>query len=131
MSNFFPFIIKVDINSWEDWLNETFAEILSLCFIKKQYGTEAYMNRVNMIREIAEKAPPIKSENGERPEGVHFKGAYLMYRLSERFGEDKLIEVIKLFVKSSQKTTENMLSQIKEKIGQDIAKFIEYNLTEV
>ena len=54
-----------------------------------------------------------------------------MYRLSERFGEDKLIEVIKLFVKSSQKTTENMLSQIKEKIGQDIAKFIEYNLTEV
>lgn len=120
-----------NINSWEDWLNETFAEILSLCFIKKQYGTEAYMNRVNMIREIAEKAPPIKSENGERPEGVHFKGAYLMYRLSERFGEDKLIEVIKLFVKSSQKTTENMLSQIKEKIGQDIAKFIEYNLTEV
>lgn len=120
-----------DVNSWEDWLNETFAEVLSLCFIKKQYGIEGYMTRINSIRQIAEKSPKIKSENGDRPDGVHFKGAYLMHRLSECFGEDKLIEIIRIFVKSSKKTTENMLNEIKETLGQDIAKFIEYNLTEI
>lgn len=120
-----------DVNSWEDWLNETFAEVLSLCFIKKQYGTEGYITRINRIREIAEKSPQIKSKNGERPDGVHFKGVYLMHILSEYFGEDKLIEIIKIFVKSSKKTTENMLGEIKEKLGQDIAKFIEYNLTKI
>ena len=123
--------IGADVNSWEDWLNETFAEVLSLCFIKKQYGTEGYMTRINRIQEIAEKSPEIKSENGERPDGVHFKGAYLMHRLSECFGEDKLIEIIRIFVKSSKKTTENILNDIKETLGQDIAKFIEYNLTEI
>lgn len=120
-----------DVNSWEDWLNETFAEVLSLCFIKKQYGIEGYMTRINNIRQIAEKSPKIKSENGDRPDGVHFKGAYLMHRLSECFGEDKLIEIIRIFVKSPKKTTEDILSVIKENLGQDIVKFIEYNLTEI
>lgn len=120
-----------DVNSWEDWLNETFAEVLSLCFIKKQYGIEGYMTRINSIQQIAEKSPKIKSENGDRPDGVHFKGAYLMHRLSECFGEDKLIEIIRIFVKSPKKTTEDILSVIKENLGQDIVKFIEYNLTEI
>lgn len=62
-----------DVNSWEDWLNETFAEVLSLSFIKKKYGVEAYKKRINDIREKAKKSPQIKSENGERPDGVHFK----------------------------------------------------------
>lgn len=119
-----------DINSWEDWLNETFAEVLSLLFIKKQYGNKGYISRINQIKEIAENSPQIKSENGERPDGVHFKGVYLMHRLSEYFGEDKLIEIVKVFIRLSEKTTENMLCEIKEKIGENIAKFIEYNLTE-
>ncbi len=119
-----------DANSWEDWLNETFAEVLSLCFIKKRYGIEAYMNRINYIRKIAEKSPQIKSENGERPEGVHFKGTYLMHRLSERFGEDKITEIAKLFVRTQHKTSENLLKEVKLKVGEDVAKFIEDNLTE-
>lgn len=118
-----------DVSSWEDWLNETFAEVLSLNFIKKQYGTEVYMQRINYIRRIAEKSPQIKSENGERPEAVHFKGTYLMHRLSEKFGEDKMIEVIKLFVKSEKKTTRALLNDVKESVGEDVARFIEDNLT--
>lgn len=119
-----------DTNSWEDWLNETFAEVLSLWFIKKQYGIEAYINHINYIRKIAEKSPEIKSANGERPEGVHFKGTYLMHRLSEKFGENKVIEIAKLFVRLQHKTTENLLRDVQIKIGEDIAKFISENLTE-
>lgn len=119
-----------DVNSWEDWLNETFAEVLSLYFIKKQYGVEAYMNRINDIREVAEKCPQIKSENGKRPDGVHFKGTYLIYRLNEIFGEDKVIEIAKLFVRLQNKTTENLLREVKLKVGENVAKFIEGNLTE-
>lgn len=119
-----------DVNSWEDWLNETFAEVLSLYFIKKQYGVEVYMNRINDIREVAEKCPQIKSENGKRPDGVHFKGTYLIYRLNEIFGEDKVIEIAKLFVRLQNKTTENLLREVKLKVGENVAKFIEGNLTE-
>ncbi|MGG7212468.1 hypothetical protein ACQPUY_02490 [Clostridium nigeriense] len=119
-----------DVNSWEDWLNETFAEVLSLSFIKKKYGVEAYKKRINDIREIAKKSPQIKSENGERPDGVHFKGTYLMHRLSEIFGEDTLIEIVKLFVRLQNKTTENLLREIKLKVGTKVSKFIEEKLTE-
>jgi hypothetical protein len=119
-----------DVNSWEDWLNETFAEVLALLFVKKEYGIEEYMNKIDEIREIAEKSPQIKSENGERPDGVHFKGTYLIHRLSEIFGEDKVIEIAKLFIKLQHKTTNNWLREVKLKVGEDIGNFIEGNLTE-
>lgn len=119
-----------DANSWEDWLNETFAEVLSLSFLKNKYGFEAYMDRVNYIKEISEKFPKIKTENGERPEGVHFKGTYLMNRLSDKFGEDKVIDIVNIFLGLSHKTTENLLKEIYIKLGDNIGSFIEEGLIE-
>lgn len=88
------------------------------------------MNKVDEIREIAEKSPQIKSENGERPDGVHFKGTYLIHRLSEIFGEDKVIDIAKLFIRLQHKTTKNLLREVKLKVGENIGNFIEENLTE-
>lgn len=115
-------------HSWEDWLNETFAEILSLFYIKTKHGMISYINRVNYIRENAKNYPNIKTNTGERPDGVHFKGTYLMLQVVKNFGEDILIEITKLFINLKVKTTENLLNSIEKNIGQDISKFIEDNL---
>ncbi|MGL4449638.1 MAG: hypothetical protein ACRDD2_03375 [Sarcina sp.] len=115
-------------NSWEDWLNETFAEILSLFYIKTKHGMIPYINIINSIKERAENAPNIKTKNGERPDGVHFKGTYLMLQVIKKFGEDIVIEITKLFINLEIKTTENLLNSIEKTIGQDVAKFIEENL---
>lgn len=53
-----------------------------------------------------------------------------MHRLSEIFGEDTLIEIVKLFIRLQHKTTENLLREIKLKVGTNVSKFIEEKLTE-
>lgn len=115
--------------SWEDWLNETFAETLALAYLEAEYGSERYDKYITIIKESALKAPAIRTQDGSRPEeGVHDKGTYLMYLLKEKFGKDTLIEIIKLFVKLKEKTTENLLLSIKKNISEDAACFIKDNL---
>lgn len=116
------------VSSWEDWLNETFAETLALFYIEKEYGKIIYMDRINSIKEKAIKFPAIKTKDGKRPDGVHHKGTYLMYLLRDKFGDEVLKTIIKLFVKLEVKTTENLLNSIRSNISENVAEFISVNL---
>lgn len=114
--------------TWEDWLNETFAECMALLYIRKMYGNEQYLKYINRRKDRADNSPPIKTEDGSRPNGVHDKGTYLMHMLAEKYGVDILIKIIRLFIKLENKTTNNLLLSIKKEIDLQVANYIENNL---
>ncbi|MBS4539359.1 hypothetical protein GOQ27_12860 [Clostridium sp. D2Q-11] len=122
--------IGADINTWEDWLNETFAECMALTFIKEVYGEEKYDEYMEGIRERAQKYPQIKTRDGKRPEGVHAAGTYLFHELKVKFGEEVFIEIIKLFIKLDKKTTEKLLNSVRENINEEITIYIERGISE-
>lgn len=121
--------VGADTTTWEDWLNETFAEILSLYYIKEEYGQDVYDRKMYKIREIARNLPPIYSESLVRPDGVHFKGTYLMHKLSKKFSEETVIKIARIFVSMEEKTTKNLILEVENKISEEVSRYIEDNLT--
>ena len=47
-------------STWEDWLNEGFAEHFALRAVRERFGEEAFQRRLETKRESARTAPPIQ-----------------------------------------------------------------------
>ncbi|MCL1824145.1 MAG: hypothetical protein FWG44_08080 [Oscillospiraceae bacterium] len=113
-----------DTNSWEDWLNETAAEWSALLYVLHTYGQETFDKIISMYIEYSPNFPPIKTEDGSRPYGVHNKGTVLFYEIYKEHGEDTIARLLNIFVSLDEKTTENFINEVSVKIGEDIAQII-------
>lgn len=117
-----------DVGSWHDWLNETTAEwsMLLYCLDRGKNGIFDAMISEHLAK--APDLPPIKTEDGSRPEGVHTKGTALFYDMYKAFGADTVKSVIRLFVDIKVKTTEYFLEKMRGIGLTEPAEFLEKNL---
>lgn len=116
-----------DTNTWEDWLNETFAEWSALLYLEEK-NKEQFDLWIERGFSILQGLPPIKSIDGSRPNGVHVKGTMLLYEIYEKYGKEPIIDITRLFYKLPAKNTKNFLAEVKENIGSDIADYIRKGL---
>lgn len=104
-----------DVNSWEDWLNETGAEWAMLLYALSRGKQVLYERQMAWHREMAKKAPPMRPEDGSRPgEGVHNVGTVLMAEVYEAFGAETVAETLRCMVALKEKTTVNLLCAMRE-----------------
>lgn len=115
-------------DSYEDWMNETFAEMMGLLYIKNVYSNTDFIELLNKFSEKSKEYNRIITEDGSRPEGVHYKGVKLMSNVCNIFGEDIVIRIIKRFILLENKTTENLLITVEENISKEVRDYIENNL---
>lgn len=103
-----------DAGSWEDWLNETTAEWSALLFALDQKDPALFDKIIQPVLEKAPALPPIKTEDGSRPEGVHEKGTALFYRIYEKYGEEVMTEIARCFSRLENKNTESFIAALKK-----------------
>lgn len=104
-----------DVNSWEDWLNETGAEWAMLLYALSRGKQALYEQQMAWHREMAKKAPAMRPEDGSRPgEGVHNVGTVLMAEVYEAFGAETVAETLRCMVALKEKTTVNLLRAMRE-----------------
>jgi aminopeptidase N len=115
--------------NWEDWLNESFAEYASALFIERIFGEAAYKKKVaDLWQTNREKfrGEPIRPVAGEaRPDSVHTKGALVLDELRDAFGLASVHRVIRAFDGLQDKSTENLLAQVRAEEMPTVAEFIE------
>lgn len=111
--------------SFEDWLNETTAEWAALLYLLSlKSGREYFDKRIEYRKQIAREAPPIKPADEKRPEkGIHSKGTVLFYKIYLKYGEEAIIELLRIFVKLEKKTTEKYIKRVAV-YNKDIAEAI-------
>jgi hypothetical protein len=116
-----------DVCSWEDWLNETFAEWSALLFIFDNLGISEFEKIINSHRK--DNLPPIKTVDGSRPaNGVHDRGTILLYELYLLHGKDLIVELLQTFSKLKNKTTADFLSALRNNNLSYAANYIKNNL---
>lgn len=116
-----------DVCSFEDWLNETFAEWSALLFVVDNLGTSEFEKIINTHRK--ENLPPIRTVDGKRPEkGVHDKGTMMIYELYLSYGKDLIIKLLKIFNKLEIKTTTEFIDALKNNNLADVADYMESSL---
>ncbi len=54
---------KANTNTWEDWLNEGFAEFSTLLVVQKFIGDSAYLNELKVYKEISKEIAPVWQMN--------------------------------------------------------------------
>jgi len=112
---------KAFTNSWEDWLNESFAQYSSLMVIREYFGEEVFQTLIDKyIMEIKDTPPIYRIERSDEMayNVLYYKGAYILYQLEKEIGKTRFISFLKQVHINEIKTTDallNLLAQMESK----------------
>jgi hypothetical protein len=77
-------------SSWEDWLNESFAEYSALAVIRLEFGVESFNQRLDEKRSASTDTAPIwgfdRDADPDAEAILYSKGPVLLFMLEERMG---------------------------------------------
>jgi hypothetical protein len=126
-------------DSWEDWMNEGFAEFSALMVIRELFGEKAFNERLEAKKNNLSETPPIwgfdrndrftpaKSQAIEA--NLYSKGPVLLYLLEERIEEEKFLALCEEMVASRISSTGDFLNLLSKNYGTELRNWFE-NLLE-
>lgn len=74
--------------------------------------------------------PPIKTNDGSRPEGVHNKGTVLFYKIYQKYGRDILKKLVRGFTELNVKNTYSFIEMVRKSISKEVAEEMEIGIEE-
>ncbi len=119
---------KAPTFSWEDWLNEGFAEFSMQWYIKCHFDKHIFDCYLEACRENARHACPIYEVDRDAPEAydaLYNKGALLLYDLEQKVGEQRFFEFMQGVAEREITSTTLLLDYAEEVFGKEIRKWIE------
>lgn len=124
--------------SWEDWLNESFAEYSALLAVRERFGDEAYQRFIERKRERGgdslplwgfERADISTLEKQAMVERVLYdEGALLLHDLAERIGQARFLAFCRARLWSGVERTEHLLDLLEEVEDADTRRWMEIRL---
>lgn len=121
--------------SWEDWMNEGFAEYSALLVVREMFGREAFERRLSeKVANIQSTAPiwgfdrndrstPKKREEIEKI--LYSKGPVLLYELEEKIGKVNFLEFCRRLVANNITSTEGLLKILGNLEGDEVKIWFE------
>lgn len=119
-------------NTWEDWLNESFAEYSAMIAIRRQFGKKSFNKFIKSKQESMEGLPPIKGmyRSHEKAYPVLYdKGCVLLYELESEIGFDKFRLLLMLMNEEKIKSTKDFLQLLVKVSNKEVAKNFQEKLT--
>ena len=111
-------------DTWEDWLNESFAEYSALLAIRERYGAGAFEQIMASKRDQAPSAPPLWEFNRadlSTPEALatvermlYDKGPLILQMLEQRIGYLRFMDFCRAMLWSGVASTPHLLDLLEE-----------------
>lgn len=118
---------NADTSTWEDWMNEGFAEYSALLVIEKVLGAEEYNTRIKLKEREIKGIPPIwgfDRSDRSTPATIktvelllYSKAPLVLAQLRRRLRHQRYLDFCKTMVATSADSTDNLLTLLKEKHG--------------
>ncbi|WP_152538654.1 M1 family aminopeptidase [Aquimarina macrocephali] len=124
---------KADVNTWEDWLNESFAEYSSVILQRHQYGEANFSKNIEELKKTIKNLPPIyqiKKSNAKYQQVVTYKGAYLLYELENLIGRKAFSTILEKTHQNKIRRTFDLLELIEAEFGSDVKGDVNKKLRE-
>ncbi|MGE5560139.1 MAG: M1 family aminopeptidase [Chloroflexota bacterium] len=100
-------------STWEDWLNESFAEFSALTAIRRCFGDDAFAQRLAAMRARCEGVPPIaglpRTHEQAHP-ALYTKGPVLLADLEALIGRDLMTEFLRQTIERRVASTADLLT---------------------
>ena len=120
------------VNSWEDWLNESFAEYSALMAVRELFGTESFQNIIAEKHKRSEGMPPIKGIKRDDEKAftvLYDKGCLVLYGLEQMVGKETFLKLLKQTTTQKVSSTEEFLQLVAREVDSEVAAQMDQMLT--
>ncbi len=111
-------------NSWEDWLNESFAEYSALMAVRAIHGEVEFSQIIERYISKSKDLPAIEGMNRDNEKAyavLYQKGPTLLYALECKIGRDGFLRLLQILYSENVITTQGLLETIIKLFDQEIA----------
>ncbi|MFW6282197.1 MAG: M1 family aminopeptidase [bacterium] len=117
---------KAEFTSWEDWLNESFANYSVLKAVRNYYGIDKYNEIIDKYQENAKNLPPIRGLKRDTSQEtfltLYCKGTLKLLELEKMLGESKQLKLLRKVHQNEIKTTSEFLELLRNFSSTQIAE---------
>lgn len=122
---------RAKTDSWEDWLNESFAEYSALIALREVFGEKTFNAKIQKYIQESKGLPPIKNIS-RRHEEIHkvlyVKGPVILYRLENFITREKFLNLLyKVYLKKIN-STEKFMEELVIIANLEAKKYLEKEL---
>ncbi|WP_418981953.1 M1 family aminopeptidase [Alistipes sp.] len=114
---------KAPTDSWQDWLNEAFAEFSTMWSVRRFRGVEAYRDLAAAYREDTAATCPIWGIDRDSPEAfraLYAKGALILCDLEEQIGEERFFAFMRKVAARKITSTTEFLHCTEQSLGREL-----------
>lgn len=120
-------------DTWEDWLNESFAEYAAMMAVRERFGAEAFGRFISSREAASVNVPPIRGlkrrdENAEKV--LYGKGVMLLNALEQEMGPERFIILLREMVRREIATTDDFLILVGEMMGRETVQRYDQRLNQ-
>jgi hypothetical protein len=122
---------KADTKTWEDWLNESFAEYSLLLYLRERIDTGLYNETLERYKQNSQNMPAIWGidRTSERAyTTLYEKGSLLLMELEKKLGKEKMAAFLRLLIDKSIDNTTDFLKVLEEFSSKEIQDWFESEL---
>ncbi len=113
---------------WEDWLNESFAEMTALMVLRERLGDEVFARWLERYREVAAGLPAVRGiERGDERafEVLYRKGPVLLAELEAEVGREAFLRFLRARLDGRPHTTGACLEALGEVVSPEARQWLE------
>ncbi len=116
---------------WQDWLNESFAEMSALMILREWFGEEEFEDRLDRHRRASAGAPPVRGvdRSDEVASTVLYKkGPVLLAELEASIGREAFLSFLRARAEGEVNTTEDTLDLLSGMVSPDAREQLDSGL---
>jgi len=118
-------------STWEDWLNEAFAEYSMLIYVRERIGIYEFNKKIGEYKDITKNLPPvwgINRNNNDAYSVLYEKGALILFEFENRIGKEPFMHFLKKVVENKITTTVKLLELIEKEFSKETKQWLEDQL---
>lgn len=118
---------KADVSTWENWLNESFAEYSSLMAIRELKSNSQFIELIEKYKKKCTDIISIKNCTKESKDSFdvwYVKGPVILNQLENKLGELRFKNLCKIIHTEKLRTTDDIIERIKVIEGDELANYL-------
>jgi aminopeptidase N len=105
---------------WQDWLNESFAEMSALMILRDEFGEQEFEDRLARYREASAAAPPVRGIDRDEETAytvLYQKGPVLLAELEQSIGREAFLRFLRARIEGAIVTNDGCLDTLEQVVS--------------
>lgn len=121
---------NANTTTWEDWLNESFAEYSMLMYIREK-SDSIFNEHINVYKKNTIQSGPVWGIDRASPEAysaLYEKGSLILFDLEQKLGRERFYSFLHLVLQNSISSTEEFLNLVGKELSSETRIWFENRL---